>query len=245
MSQLWVSSWGSQLLATVACLGRPAGACEAAGYGAFHPGKGVTRGTRRSPANRSKTFSVPVQPRGSRKAVCFRKRWPETKWLLLPPGQWSGYWSVLVEQTTFLIQQINPARLRLGTGADPSLLLSAVQASPLAVVSDSPAGTFLGLLKSNSFKDKCSSHRQRASPEPARPWMSILTLCLVAQPLSAAPLHTHPAFQLGTPFWQVRPCALTLLCPGVSWVHRLTDPSVKPPVTQSTLLENSCLFFFF
>ena len=129
------------------------------------------------------------------------------------------------------------------TGADPSLLLSPVQASPLAVVSDSPAGTFLGLLKSNSFKDKCSSHRQRASPEPERPWMSILTLRLVAQPLSAAPLHAHPAFQLGTPF-----------CRSDA-VHWLPCAQVSAGSTDSQTLQSSyqwptqlCLkipFFFF
>ena len=54
-----------------------------------------------------------------------------------------------------------------------------------------------------------------------------------------------PCFPAGHPFQQVRPCALTPLCPGVSWVHRLTDPSVNLPVTHSTLLENSCCCFGF
>ena len=58
------------------------------------------------------------------------------------------------------------------------------------------------------------------------------------------PSRSH-CFPAGHPFQQVRPCALTPLCPGVSWVHRLTDPSANLPVTHSTLLENSCCFFFF
>ena len=69
--------------------------------------------------------------------------------------------------------------------------------------------------------------------DPA-PGGSALVCCSPSRP---------PCFPAGHPFLQVRRCSLTPLCTGVSWVHRLTDPSVKLPVTHSTLLENS--FFFF
>ena len=87
--------------------------------------------------------------------------------------------------------------------------------------------------QAESFPRTCTALNVHSDPAPGG---SALVCCSPSRP---------PCFPAGHPFLQVRRCSLTPLCTGVSWVHRLTDPSVKLPVTHSTLLENSCLFFFF